>query len=115
MALVEIEVGGRAYELACRDGEEERLRLLGRLVDARSADVARAVGKASEARQLLLTALMLADDLDEARGHAGNARLEEGQRVAAIERYADRIERLAHILERDAVHQEGLEKQVPTP
>lgn len=99
MAQVEIEVGGRRYELSCRDGEEERLRMLGRLVSARAADVARAIGKPSEARELLLTALLLADELDEARGAAAAARLLDGQRVAAIEQYADRLEALASHLE----------------
>jgi cell division protein ZapA len=102
MAQVEIEVGGRIYELSCRDGEEERLRLLGRLVDARAGDVSRAVGKASEARELLLTALLLADELDETRGSAATARLEDGQRAAAIERCAERLEGLAITLEKAA-------------
>jgi cell division protein ZapA len=99
MAQVTIEVGGRAYDLSCRDGEEERLRLLGRLVDAKAADVARAIGKASEARELLLTALLLADELDEARGHSARGRIEDAQRVSAIERCAEKLEMLADRLE----------------
>jgi cell division protein ZapA len=99
MAHVTIEVGGRSYELACRDGEEDRLRLLGRLVDAKAADVSRAIGKASEPRELLLTALLLADELDETRGATANARIEDGQRVAAMERMAERLESLAGRLE----------------
>lgn len=99
MAQVEIEISGRRYELSCRDGEEERLRLLGRLVDAKAADVARAIGKASEARELLLTALLLADELDEARGAAAR---EEAQRVAAMDRYAEKLETLAARLEKPA-------------
>jgi cell division protein ZapA len=102
MAQVEIEVGGRRYELACRDGEEERLRLLGRLVDAKAADVARAIGKASETRELLLTALLLADELDEARGAAARGRIEEAQRVAAMDRCAEKLETLAARLEKPA-------------
>jgi cell division protein ZapA len=102
MAQVTIEVGGRAYELACRDGEEERLKLLGRLVDAKAADVSRAIGKASEARELLLTALLLADELDETRGATAKARIEEGQRVAAMERMAERLESLSARLEKTA-------------
>ena len=68
MAEVSLTIGGRAYRLACRDGEEERLRLLGRLVDARATDAIRAVGRGNEPRELLLTALLLADELDEMRG-----------------------------------------------
>jgi cell division protein ZapA len=102
MAQVEIDVGGRSYELTCRDGEEERLRLLSRLVDARAEDVAKAIGKASEARELLLTALLLADELDEARGAAASARLLDGQRATAMERCVERLEALVAGLEKPA-------------
>jgi cell division protein ZapA len=100
MAQVTIEIGGRRHDLACRDGEEERLRLLGRLVDAKAADVARAIGKASEARELLLTALLLADELDEARTAAARARTEDSQRVAAMDRCAEKLEAFAARLEK---------------
>ncbi len=100
MATVDIEVAGRRYELACRNGEEDRLRLLARLVDAKAGDVARAIGKASEARELLLTALLLADELDEARGNAAKDRVEEADRVAEIERCAETLEALAARLEK---------------
>ena len=62
----------------------------------------RAIGKASEARELLLTALLLADELDEARGAAAKGRIEEAQRVAAMERCAETLEALAVRLEKPA-------------
>lgn len=99
MAQVRLDIGGRQYEVSCRDGEEERLRLLGRLVDARAADVIRSVGRGNEPRELLLTALLLADALDEARAAQAEARLEEEGRIAAIERFADQLETLAARLE----------------
>ena len=97
MAQIGLDIGGRRYDVACRDGEEDRLRLLGRLVDARATDAIRSVGRGNEARELLLTALLLADELDEA-----SARLEDEKRVAAIERCAERIEALAARLEMPA-------------
>ena len=100
MAQIRIEIGGRGYDIACRDGEEERLRMLGRLVDARAADVIRAVGRGNEPRELLLTALLLADELDEARAAQGHVRLEEEGRLAALERCAERLESLADQMER---------------
>ncbi|WBO23623.1 cell division protein ZapA [Sphingomonas abietis] len=100
MAQVEIEIGGRRHELTCRDGEEDRLRLLGRLVDAKIGDVSRAIGKASEARELLLTALLLADELDEARNAAAKGRIEEAQRITAMERCAEKLESIAMRLEK---------------
>jgi cell division protein ZapA len=103
MAQVNIEIAGRSYVVACRDGEEERLQLLGQLVDTRATDVVRAVGAGNEARSLLLTALLLADELDEARAASGTARLEEESRVTAIERCADQLEALAARLEKPAL------------
>lgn len=100
MAQVKLDVGGRQYEVACRDGEEERLRMLARLVDNRASDVVRAIGRGNEARELLMTALLLADELDEARGTAASARIEATQRVASMERCAERLETLAARLEK---------------
>jgi cell division protein ZapA len=99
MAQVQLEIGGRHYEVACKDGEEERLRLLGRLVDTRATDVIRAVGRGNEARELLLTALLLADELDDARSTQASARLEDETHAVAIERCAERLEALAARLE----------------
>jgi cell division protein ZapA len=100
MAQVKLEVGGRQYEVICRDGEEERLKMLARLVDTRASDVIRSIGRGNEPRELLLTALLLADELDEARGAAAMARTEEVQRMTAMERYAERLESLATRLEK---------------
>ena len=100
MAQVELEIGGRHFEVTCKDGEEERLRLLGRIVDSRASDVVRSVGRGNEARELLLTALLLADELDDARATQATTRLEEESRIIAIERCAERLEALANALEK---------------
>jgi len=101
MAQVQIEVGGRHYQVGCRDGEEARLQELGRLVDARASDVIRAIGTGDEGRQLLMTALLLADELDEARSVVTELHAEEGARTAAITRCAERIDAVAAKLEND--------------
>ncbi len=91
MATVTIEISGRRYDIACRDGGEERLRMLAGLIDARAADVIRAVGRGNEPRELVLTALLLADDLDEAR----SAAVAYDTHADALERCAGRIEAIA--------------------
>jgi cell division protein ZapA len=98
MAQLELEVGGRRYEMACRDGEEDRLRMLARLVDGRHADVARSIGRGNEGRELLMTALLLADELDESRSAASAQRMDEARRATAMERCAERLEALAERL-----------------
>jgi cell division protein ZapA len=100
MAQVKVEVGGRRYDVVCRDGEEERLRMLARLVDGRATDVIRSIGRGNEPRELLMTALLLADELDEARGAVVTARKREAERVAAVEQCAERIETLTARLEK---------------
>jgi cell division protein ZapA len=70
MAEVSIEVAGRSYAVHCRDGEEAHLRSIAALVDGKAQDAARAVGGVNEARHLLFAALLLADELNEARSAA---------------------------------------------
>jgi cell division protein ZapA len=96
MAEVTIEVGGRRYDVKCRDGEEEQLRALARLVDEKAGRAKAAVGGMNEARQLLLAALLLADEVDDLRrGHAAP----DPEMADAIEELAQRVETLADHLE----------------
>lgn len=103
MAEVTLEIGGRSYEVACRDGEEAHLIGLGRLVDSKAQDAGRAMGSMTESRHLLVTALLLADAINErpANGSSTPARSTEDEDAAAeaIERLAERMERLATMLE----------------
>lgn len=105
MASVDISVGGHVYSISCRDGDEDHLRSLG-LTVAEKADQARgAVGGTSEARQLLLAALLLADELNDARSGAPIA-VPSGTKDTerALDELASRIEDLATRLEKSADH-----------
>lgn len=102
MAEIAIEVGGRRYDVACRNGEEPQLRRLAMLVDQKAEQARGAVGSnANESRLLLLAALLLADELNDLR---------QGTRVPlppdtdsaladAVEQIAVRVETLAEHLE----------------
>jgi cell division protein ZapA len=106
MASVDIDVAGRSYSVACRDGEEEHLRSLAAIVDRRATDAVEALGALPESRQLLYAALLIADDLKEARAGAGlpDPTPRPDPAVAeALERLATRLESLAETLEREAV------------
>lgn len=96
MATVTLTIGGRPHQIACRDGEEPRVRQLGDMIDQRWASAERAAGGLSAERAMLFVALMLADDLDEAL-----ARPPQGAAVSegALVRIADRLEALAAALE----------------
>jgi cell division protein ZapA len=102
MATIDIEIAGRKYAIACRDGEEEHIRSVSRLVDTKAREAASALGGLSEARQLLYASLLLADDLQE-RQKSTPAPLSADPGVAqALERLAERMERLADGLESGA-------------
>ena len=69
MAEIDVFIAGRAYKVACRDGEEDSLRKAASLVDAKSREALAGLGTLSEARQLLFASLLLADDLvDDGKG-----------------------------------------------
>jgi cell division protein ZapA len=104
MANVDVEVGGRRYNVACQDGEEEHLRALAATVDRRAHDALTALGSLTETRQLLFAALLIADDLKEVRAGAGLKEPEplppDPAVAQALERLASRMEGLADHLER---------------
>ncbi len=119
MAVVEITINGRAFNVTCDDGQEDRLTHLAGEVDARVSDLAGKIGQIGDARLMLLAALTLADDLSEARTHAGGVdpgALDEARREGArlagdemeagaarvIEAAARRINALADSLSADS-------------
>jgi cell division protein ZapA len=61
MPEVTIEIGGRAFEVACQEGEERYLHAAAKLLDEEAAVLSAQVGRVPEARMLLMAGLMLAD------------------------------------------------------
>jgi cell division protein ZapA len=106
VANIDIEVAGRRYNVACREGDEEHLRAVAAEVDRRARDAAEALGGLTETRQLLFAALLIADDIKDIRAGAGipdPQPLPPDPAVAqALERLAARVEALAESLERIA-------------
>lgn len=101
MAEVTLEIAGRQYQVACRDGEEETLRAAGRLVDGKSREALAGLGTLSETRQFLFAALLLADQMleDPAARAAGSAQADDDALAPRVERLAERLESLAAALE----------------
>ena len=99
MAEIDVFIAGRAYKVACRDGEEDSLRKAAALVDSKSREALAGLGTLSEARQLLFASLLLADDLvDEGRAPPSPTPVDPAVAERA-ERIADRLESLASALE----------------
>jgi len=85
MAQVVIKINGRSYPLACDDGEEDHLRGLAAYLDKHVAMLAHDVGQVGDDRLMLMTALMVADELSDARGQVRALKDD----VAALERARD--------------------------
>jgi cell division protein ZapA len=108
MAEVTLSVGGRAYRLACRDGEEADLRAAGGLLESRVASLMEAHGAVAEPRLLLMAALLVSGELlerksSEARPTAYPTPIPSGATgLADFQALARRAEALAARLEEAA-------------
>ena len=69
-SLVDLNIAGRVYPVACREGEEESLKDAARLGDAKCRQALAGLGTLSEARQFLFASLLLADQLIDNRPDA---------------------------------------------
>ena len=107
MAVLNLTINERVYEVGCDDGQTEQVRALADDIDARVRHLAHQLGTQPEGRLLVMAALTLADDLSEARAALERAQAEvaaataTGSRLAeGIENMAERIESIAERLER---------------
>lgn len=81
MAEIEISIGGRDFQVACRAGEEHFLQAAAKMLDNEATALKEALGRMPENRMLLMAGLMLADRTasleDELKSNAGNGVSEE--------------------------------------
>ena len=66
MSNVALNIGGRTFTVACAEGEEGHVSGLGRMIDAKLSAMGELSGQ-SETRMLLFAALLLADEVHDAR------------------------------------------------
>lgn len=110
MAHIDVEINGRDYQIACDDGQESHIQELAIYVNQKVAQLVASVGQVGDARLLVMTSLLLADELAEAyaalddvkeveEGAKGAAQHTESRAAQAIEALAARIEGIAAKLE----------------
>ena len=100
MATVTIALNGRNYDIAVGDGEEPRVQELAGEIRRRMESLTRNTGSLSEGMVFVMTALLLADELDQKKRETG--RLKDEGREASLKRevaLADTIEALAQRVE----------------
>jgi cell division protein ZapA len=108
MGQINVTIGGRSYPLACRDGEEARLEQLAAHINAKAGELSTLLGKLSEPRLLLMSAILTADELFELRDGSANNESppadtnRDADLVAQITETATRIEAIATRLEQRA-------------
>ena len=121
MAIVHIRVNGKEYDVACDDGQEEHLRLLADEVDDRVRAVAYGMGNPGENMALLLTALMMADEVIENKKEIQNIAAEmetiktqitDEQKTVQDDRMAEIETAMAVTLEEIAARIEKIASQV---
>lgn len=119
MAEVMLKINNRGYSLDCEPGQEQRLVDLSHYVDGRLQDIAAAGAATNESHLLVLTSLVLADEIYELKGEIAELQhsvhyLKQNPQVGQEgyeqeqEAIANAITHLAHKIERIAarVHQD---------
>ena len=110
MAEVNLMINGRSYSMECDDGQQQRVTDLGRYVDGKVRQIARAGGASSDQHLMFLAALMIADEAMEMRDHlsavgdraemAEHIKKEEMVITQAIDHLAKRIDTIADRLQK---------------
>ena len=105
MAEVNITINGRAFGISCEDGQEQRVTDLGHYVDSRLKDISKAGAATNESHLLVLTGLLLADEVFDLRDDVssldgqvkqnGANENDEAEIAQAIESLAGRIDQIA--------------------
>lgn len=80
MPKIKLKIGDRPYEISCNNGDEERITKLAAVLDGRVSGVAKSLGQASENMILVVTCLMMEDEI---------SKLSQGVPVAAVSRQSD--------------------------
>lgn len=111
MAEVNIKINGRQFGIACDDGQEQRVQDLAAYVDAKLKEIASVGGATNESHLLVLTSLVMADEMFDLKDAAANnnkaplgglqiTKEDESDIVGAIDQMADRIEAIAGNLQK---------------
>jgi len=115
MAEVNLNIHGKNYGITCDPGQENRVLEVGQYVDDRARDIGAAGAASNENHLLVLTALVLADEIKELRDnliaaqngqptspapieYQGLSEADESQIIQSIEQLANRIENVAERL-----------------
>lgn len=90
MSEVTLIIAGRKHIVACADGEEAHIAELGQMIDRKFAQLGNPTGPDSQ--KMLFAALLLADELHEAREAASNEEKSRAKLTEERDLLAERVE-----------------------
>ena len=106
MAQVTVKINGYAYTVGCDDGQEHHLMQMASEVENRVDSIKALGGQSGEARLLVLSSLLMADELHDLKITLGNLQSElqripqaEAEAKKRLARLADRAEAIAAEIE----------------
>ncbi|MGB3167592.1 MAG: cell division protein ZapA [Alteraurantiacibacter sp.] len=97
MSNVTLDIAGRKYTIACAEGEEPHIEMLGASISEKLSQIDNIVGQSPE-RILLYASLLLADELHE-KNSASPAPVPDANTASHLESLAERMEALAMQIE----------------
>jgi cell division protein ZapA len=118
MTHVNVTINGRQYRMACEQGQEARLLNLAESLEARVTSLRGKFGEIGDARLTVMAALLIADELVDAKAQIGSlreeltslrdvrvaandrARATQSAVAAALNAAAERIEKTTQVLNR---------------
>jgi cell division protein ZapA len=105
LAQITVVINNRKYDIACDDGQEKHLTNLAQYVDGKVNDLVASIGQVGDARLLVMTSLLIADELsdlysevssiNEGKVDKSNTKLSETD----LESITNRIQNIADKLE----------------
>ena len=84
MAEVTISIKGRQYDIACDDGQEGRVVDLAAYIDSKLQMISRSGSAYNDAHLMVLTSLVLADELFEAREGVTNVKPVDSKKIKEV-------------------------------
>lgn len=118
MAEITLKINNRGYSLFCDEGQEDRLTDLASFVDSRLKDIAAAGAASNEAHLLVLTSLVMADEVYELRDELSSLKSQmqgvQNQPVASSVRSEEEDIMIAQAIEHLAGKVEHIASRIDT-
>ncbi|SEG54246.1 cell division protein ZapA [Bosea lathyri] len=120
MPQVNVMIAGKAYRMACGEGEEPHLEGLAKLYDGKIEEMRQAFGEIGDMRLHVMAALMVADEVSELRQRIGRLEAElaavQGDAGATDQRLTEVEDKAAEALVAAAERIEGVARSlIPSP